>query len=48
MNYVQKPDSFSVINSIIDTHFNTLKWIGRTTDDLNNKISRLEGLDQQQ
>ena len=41
---MQKPSSFSIVSSIIDTHFDTLTWISHTTEDLNNKVSHLEGL----
>ena len=40
----EKPSSFSIVSSIIDTHFDTLTWISHTTEDLNNKLSNLEGL----
>ena len=41
---IQNQNTYSTVNSIIDTHFDTLKWIACTTEDLDKKVSHLEGL----
>ena len=35
---------FGTVNSIVSVHYDTMRWISRTTDALNDKLDHLEGL----